>query len=262
MSPDKCALVLTSSVLVTAPNTFLTDPEERLRQYMDAITFFILESPLSRIIVCDNSGYTYPVLLEELAASKGKKIELLSFSGDREPVLRHGKGYGEGQIMEYVLFHSRLIREAEGFFKVTGRLKVLNIGRLLQRCDAHEVYFMPVSLIRPRFLVPRAARPCVEVRAYYTPIDFFKEVLLDAYKEVSDERVFFLEHAYHRAMVRASSSPSSPGQTTYKIKCFPLAPEITGVSGSNGWTFRERSGWKKALVRLVALLGYIRPLDK
>lgn len=251
MTPDKCALIIPSSVHVSARYTSLLDPRQREQQYLDSLSWFITDSPLTRIIVCDNSGYRYPGSLYELAAAHHKQLELLSFNGDNALVQEYGKGYGEGEIMEFVMTHSVLLREAEGFFKVTGRLRVVNIDKILRRSKASENYFMPVSLFRPRFLVPRAARPCVEVRVYYVTRAFFRDVLLTAYKEVRDDDTFFLEHAYYRAIARAT--PAS-------VRCFPVAPEITGVSGSNGWVFKERSWLKKLLIRLVSHLGYIRPV--
>jgi hypothetical protein len=154
--------------------------------------------------------------------------------------------------MAYTLAHSRLLTEVEGFLKVTGRLKVINTEKLLQNADARQTYFMPVSLIRPRWLVPAAARPCVEVRVYYTTIAVFRRVLLEAYRSVSDDRTYFLEHAYHDALAASAVT----------VSCFPAAPEITGVSGSNGWSFVERPQWKKWLIRGISHLGYITPLYK
>ena len=203
-----------------------------------------------KIIVCDNSGYKYPASLYDLAASHNKKIELLSFSGSNKLVADHGKGYGEGEILKFVISNSILIREAEGFLKVTGRLKVINIDKVLKDCNHWENYFNPISLLRPRFLVPKEARPCVEVRVYYATTDFFRNVLLEAYTRVRDKNKYFLEHAYHEAI--ASSS--------IKVKCFSTAPEITGMSGSNGWMFKERSGLTKILIKFVSFLGYIRPI--
>jgi hypothetical protein len=101
-------------------------------------------------------------------------------------------------------------------------------------------------------MVPKAARACVDVRVYYVTVGFFKAVLLDAYKEVKDDQVYFLEHAYHDALARSEVN----------VKCFPVAPEITGVSGSNGWALKERSYFKKKLVKFISLLGYIRPVCK
>lgn len=252
MQWDKCALIVTSSVYVNTRRTVLRDAGERERQYIDALTFFIRATPFLRIVVCDNSGYVYPAALVQLAASCRKRLEVLGFTGDREAMDRYGKGYGEGEIMAYTLANSRLLPEAEGFLKVTGRLKVINTEKLLRKADHRQTYFMPVSLLRPRWLVPAAARPCVEVRVYYIPTTVFREVLLEAYRTVSDDKTYFLEHAYHDALAVSSVT----------VRCFPAAPEITGVSGSNGWSFVERPGWKKWLIRVISHLGYIRPLYK
>lgn len=250
MSPDKCALVITSSVYVSAPLTALVDPRQREAQYLDALTFSIRESPITRIIVCDNSGYRYPGSLVQMAASFDKKLELLSFTGNSELVAEYGKGYGEGEILKFIFANSLLIGEVDGFLKVTGRLKLVNIASLLRRADAAENYFMPISLLRPRFMVPRTARACVDVRVYYATRSFFRKVLLDAYQEVRDQDIHFLEHAFYKAISLSGN----------KVKCFPVAPEITGVSGSNGWIFKERPPLKKALIRLAYLLGYIKPI--
>src|SRR5688572_8374543 len=247
---DKCALVITSSVYVSAPYTVLVDPEKRKKQYHESILFFIKDSPLTKIIVCDNSGYHYPGSLYDLAISHNKEIELLSFQGNNELVATYGKGYGEGEIMQFVLSNSILMGQVEGFLKVTGRLKLINVSELLRRCNHWENYFMPVSLLRPRFMVPKAARGCVEVRVYYTTKKFFKEVLFTAHKEVRDGNTFFMEHAYHKAMAISST----------KVKCFSVPPEITGMSGSNGWMFKERSFLKKMLIKFVSFLGYIKPI--
>lgn len=252
MQWDKCALVITSSVQVNTRNTALRDPGERARQYFDALSFFICETPFQRIIVCDNSGFAYPLALQRLAGEHRKRLELFSFTGDKEAMERYGKGYGEGEIMAYVLSHSRLLTEVEGFLKVTGRLRLTNAEQLLREADHRQTYFMPISLIRPRWLVPRSARPCVEVRVYYTTAALFREVLLPAYRRVSDDKTYFLEHAYHDAL---AASPVN-------VRCFPIAPEIAGISGSNGWLFRERPYWKKLLIRGIFYLGYITPLYK
>src|SRR6186997_1781490 len=157
---DKCALVITSTVYVSAPYTVLVDPEERKKQYHDSIQFFIKESPLTKIIVCDNSGYRYSKTINDLAKSHNKEIELLSFHGNTELVANYGKGYGEGEIMQFIFSNSILIREVEGFLKVTGRLKLLNVTKLLSKCNHWENYFMPISLLKPRFMLPKATRWC------------------------------------------------------------------------------------------------------
>ena len=253
MPPDNCVLILPSSVHANARYTALMDPGERMQQYIDALSWYIRESSLKKIIVCDNTGYDYPADLHQMAVAHRKELELLSFHGDSALVESYGKGYGEGEIMEFIMTHSRLLKEADGFLKVTGRLKLVNLDEILRRIDTSKNYFMPISLLRPRWLVPRAARVCVEVRAYYVTKTFFEKVLQTAYKNVRDDQTFFLEHAYYQAIARWSKDIE-------KVECFPVAPEITGISGSNGWVFKERSRLKKILIRLAARLGYIRPI--
>jgi hypothetical protein len=250
MVTDKSALVITSCIYTTAPYTFLTDPGERKKQYTDSIIFFIKKSPFKRIVVCDNSGFNYPDSLNDLAREHNKQLELLFFHANNELVSQYGKGYGEGEILAFVLANSLLIGQSESFMKITGRLKLLNVEPLLRRLDEGENYFMPLSLLRPRFMLPGPARRCVDVRVYYTTKTFFKDHLLDAYKNVRDRNTFFLEHAYHQAMVNAAG----------QVKCFPVAPEITGMSGSNGWMFEERSYLKKIVTRMVLFLGWIKPI--
>jgi hypothetical protein len=251
MKYDKCVLIIPSTVHVSAPYTFLTDPAERERQYLESISFFISETPLEKIIVCDNSDFLYPISLRKLARYHKKEIEVLSFQGKKELIANYGKGYGEGEIMQFVLSNSSLIKTAEGFLKVTGRLKLLNTEKLLQKCDHRENYFMPISLLRPRFMVPAAARHCVDTRVYYATREFFTRVLLNAHLEVRDKNVFFLEHAYHKAIAAFGM----------KVKCFPVAPEISGMSGSNGFMIRERGPVRKMFIRMALGMGYIRPIS-
>jgi hypothetical protein len=247
---DSCAIVITSSVYVSAPFTYLRDAGQREAQYMDALRSLIMDGPIGKIIVCDNSGYSYPGFLYGLAELYNKELELLSFKGDVEAVARYGKGYGEGEIMDFVWQFSHLIKRVEGFFKVTGRLEVANIRSMLKRSDLLLNYFMPVSLFRPRWMVPKAARPCVDTRVYYVTRDFFAHHLRPAYKEVREKEIYFLEHAYYKAIV----------QSGVPVHCFNPPPEIVGMSGSNGWIFKERSPLRKLLLKVVAFLGYVKPI--
>ncbi|HXO76324.1 MAG TPA: hypothetical protein VN824_13825, partial [Puia sp.] len=192
MSFDSIALVLPSSVVVSAPFTVLQDPLQRAAQYLDAISFYIHQTPFARIIVCDNSGFVYPEALHQLAAAQGKEIELLSFTGDTALISSYGKGYGEGEILDFVFQNSRLLPKAEGVLKVTGRLKLINAAQIVRNCKAGKNYFMPVSLLRPRFLVPKAARTCVDTKTWYCTKQFFEKTLRPAYKDVREQQVYFL----------------------------------------------------------------------
>ena len=121
----------------------VTDTEERLKQYTDALEFLIREKAFSKIVFCDNSAYAVEQLqfLEDLAAGNGIRLELLSFQGDSAQCVRHGKGYGEGEILEYVFSNSDLLRNESFFVKMTGRLKVVNIRGICRRLKTDKIYF-------------------------------------------------------------------------------------------------------------------------
>lgn len=58
-----------------------------------------------------------------------------------------GKGYGEGEIIEYGLKYSELLRGAAYFCKLTGRLKVENINRFTKLAKMDKSYFWTMGLI-------------------------------------------------------------------------------------------------------------------
>lgn len=91
----------------------ICNEEERLSQYAESLKFFIESKAFNKIIFCENSNYGTEGLaaLEEMARDNGVRLEILSFQGNVQQVERHGKGYGEGEIMEYVFDHSELVRE-------------------------------------------------------------------------------------------------------------------------------------------------------
>ena len=99
----------------------LRDEKERFRQYEDSIRFFLDSGAFSKVIFCENSNYgTKPLAhLVKLAEDNGIELELLSFQGNVEKACIHGKGYGEGEIMEYVFSHSRLAAKETYFIKIT-----------------------------------------------------------------------------------------------------------------------------------------------
>lgn len=109
------------------PYLILKDSTVRLRQYINCIEFYILNSCFDIIIFGENSAYFYnDKILKEMAFSKRKEFEWLSFLGDQDMVLKRGKGYGEGEIIKYVLLNSKFKSDITCFFKVTGRLQVVN----------------------------------------------------------------------------------------------------------------------------------------
>ena len=103
--------------------TYLTDVSERLKQYIECIEFYLCKTSINKIVFCENSNYKFDSrALYELAKKNNKLLEILQFNGNYSQIVDRGKGYGEGEIIEYALQNSKLFLQSKYFVKVTGRL--------------------------------------------------------------------------------------------------------------------------------------------
>lgn len=204
----------------------LRDEEERLRQYEDSICSLIDSKAFSEIVFCENSGYGTERLsyLRDQAKEQHVKLELMSFQGDTDKICIHGKGYGEGEIMDYVFSHSRFAGKAPYFVKITGRLKVDNIREIVVRLKQDRTYFN---------IPNRTIRDIYDTRIYAMPADQFQKGFRKVYGQVMDGQGFFLEHVYTQVLK----------DCRIKVTNFPRYPRILGMSGSGGVAY-SYTEWK------------------
>lgn len=204
----------------------LRDEEERLKQYEDSLRSLLCFGAFDKVVFCENSNYGTEKLfyLTEIAGENGVELELLSFQGNEEEACIHGKGYGEGEIMEYVFSHSKLIGTEDYFVKITGRLKVDNTKAIVSRMNRQRTYFN---------IPNRTLRNIYDTRMYGMPIDQFKKCFLHSYEQVMDEQGIFLEVVYTQVLQ----------EHNIKVHNFPRYPRIVGVSGSGGIIY-SYTEWK------------------
>ena len=81
------------------PFTWLTDTNERLKQYADAIHYY-LETTNNEIVFCENSNTNIFPLFEN--DKNNDRLEILTFPGNKEK--QKGKGYGEAEIITSLFF--------------------------------------------------------------------------------------------------------------------------------------------------------------
>lgn len=133
-------LLMTATVTPSVDQPFLTrtDPRLRLDDYIEAFKYYLSDniSHIDGIIFVDNSNNPLREINLLVQNYKGaKQIEVLSFYGLDYPN-EFTRGYGELKLIEYAFEHSKLIQsmtDADRFWKVTGRLKVLTIDKLIKR---------------------------------------------------------------------------------------------------------------------------------
>ncbi|EOR94022.1 hypothetical protein ADIARSV_2856 [Arcticibacter svalbardensis MN12-7] len=217
-------IIITSTIYVNSNFTVLTDPSLRQQQYVDSIRWYLSVRTIDSIIVCDNSGFDYSLILElqDMADRNGKNIEFLNFRGDVERISTLGKGYGEGEIMRYLFSESRLLSYHESFYKVTGRVKVLNLERLVDNVKHDDICFQQIRIN------PFSNTDLIDTRLYYCSKPIFSTILLNEFEKVNDEKSYYLENAYTDALRLAG----------IKYRNFKILPRFEGFSGSHGGTLK------------------------
>ncbi|MBQ9991378.1 MAG: hypothetical protein IJP31_10645 [Lachnospiraceae bacterium] len=215
----------------------LRNADERLEQYRESLKFFLESGAFSKIIFCENSNQGEGVFsdLFEKAEKHQVQLELHSFQGDTQKAGIHGKGYGEGEIMNYVMEHSKLLQRERFFVKITGRLKIDNIREIVLRLKEDRLYFN----------VPNVTRKDIyDTRFYGMPVKQFEQFFRDKYSEIMDDEGVFLETVYTRIIL----------DHQIKISNFPKYPRIVGMSGSSGAAYGYTE-WKCRIKDMISMLG-------
>ena len=143
-------LIITAAIDIRGnipEQTFLRQTAIRLNQYLDSLKYAIRNyHTVGKIVFAENTGFNYNYQeIYDLAAVCKKEIEILVFRGTIEKIILQGKGYGEGEILQYLLNNSRLIKNAVSFIKLTGRLTVTNFDQVISAAadNAHNYFFLP-----------------------------------------------------------------------------------------------------------------------
>lgn len=159
--------------------TSLNNKDERLRQYIRAINYYLHHTNYS-ILVVENSNCN----LSTYISPKRKNIEFLTFDGnnyDKEL----GKGYGEALILDYATKNSLLYKQANIIVKITGRDIVLNIKSLIREIkDDHNVYANIESI---------CGRLYCESRFAAFSKKFLEESFLPNIDSINDSKQYYFE---------------------------------------------------------------------
>lgn len=215
-------LLITGCINVNekTPYVTITEAEIRLKDYLATIQWALDTKMFNDIVFCENSRYPLDTtILVEKAKALGKRFEYLTFHGNVEKVIHQGKGYGEGEIVEYVLAHSKLVPQYKGFCKITGRLKVTNVDRLFDKSFESDNLFMN-----------RRGEFEVDTRFYYVKIEDYNKYLCDSYKKVNDGNGFFLEHSFYQDLHEQKVS----------YRMFRERPLFQGIAGSTGRIYHDK----------------------
>lgn len=214
-------LILTSCIQPPKQDFLkLVNTDQRLEQTLTCVKFYIDSSAFQRIIICDGSNYQLDNTgISEYAAKHNVKLEILTFNQDFEKVAEFGKGYGEGEIMKYIVRNSILYKESSFFIKITGRLRIKNIKEITVKMKSMHTYF---NIFPSRYI------GCVDTRIYGIGTNLYEELFLDVYKQVDDRNRRSYEFCFTDTIK----------QNSLDITCFPEVPQIEGISGTNNKAYK------------------------
>lgn len=202
-------LLLTATVAPPDGVPFLTrtDPAVRLADYCEALRLYLslADEVVDRIVLADNSASDLSRLEEVVAASGSRKdVELLSFAGHEFPV-EQGRSVGETYLIDDALSRSRILStlgENDLFWKVTGRLRVRNLERLVVSTPDCDLY-IDLRRYRLQWADTRvfAATPAAFRTAFLSRIELLRHDLLPA-DAVAPEQLLFEELLALRGTLR------------------------------------------------------------
>jgi len=220
-------LLLTSNVTPMDLSGRLNDPALRIKYTLESVGEWLLREPKLRIVICDGSGFDFSSLIKSTFPMAN--IECLSFMNDSMQIVRHGKGFGEGEIIRYAINHSKLLQETEVFMKCTAKLWASNIQECLSQWNGQflcNAYFSDV------FSFKKTKIKFLDTRFYIIKKDVYIQYFLDAHfnsgygPDKKNIEYVFLDVMTNNEM---------------KAILFSIPPIICGVGGGSGKYYKRGS---------------------
>ena len=231
--------------------TKLNNPEVRLRQYKEALDWYLDHTDM-KILLVENSGCDFSAYYQR-QIDEGR-LEFLCFEGNNYDRSR-GKGYGEASIMEYGIAHSRLLKACPPeiqIVKITGRLVCKNINVLCSRYRRTNTVYGQLSMDDWNGSIAVS-------QVVMGPLAFFSRCFLPRREEINDSLYRHFEHVLYDAIRDWRRAGN-------RFREFWIPPVMEGVSGTSGAVIDSNiSCSQMAKYRLMYILhrmgyrGYLNP---
>lgn len=245
----KISILLTSTIDPGSYSNQLTrnDPSVRIKDYKDALSFYLKQNDIDNIIYCDNSEYSLEPLKE--IPTNNKKIEFISFNGNKKPDNVH-YGYSELGIIDYAINNSKIINETDYFIKITGRLKITNISEIIsQITENHDILIdCTKSILTKNIKNPnyRTRTQCIVFSK-----NFYIETLYNTRNLMPELGISHLEQFLAFKLDNIIKTENRRLELRFKNE-----PYIDGISGSATYSYHTSKYWIKYHIRKVARLFF------
>jgi hypothetical protein len=202
----------------TNSSNLLTNEKIRLEEARKAFSNIVREKYFRKIVIVtsDNTNFLERKEIKRLS-QKGIQIEQLRFQQNKKQVSKNGKSNGEVQITNFMVKNSKFVKFYGGFYKLSGRYNIKNLGLILEKIKNQEnvfFYYHP-------FPIRKIKASCCTI-FYKCSLKFYLKYLYNAIQECSTEKNGFLEYVFFRKIHRLN---------TKKIKVnFPFFEGIAGTT--------------------------------
>lgn len=193
------------------------EPLTRLRDYQQALEWWLSCAAAPRLVFCENSGFDLASLVGLTERQSGCKVEFISFRGNQAAAAK-GKGYAELQLIDHAMRTSSFIASSDLVVKCTGRLTIRNGAALFKEMTAMK------------FDVMCALMHCLsyaDSRVFAATPAFIRQHLLPKIDMVNDGEGVTAEHA-----LACAAASAIAGRMAWRP--FPVYPRLAGISASTG----------------------------
>lgn len=207
--------------------TALQDPEERQRQYVEALDFYLKETN-TPVVFVENTLTDFSSQYKSSIDSG--RLEYLTFDGNNYDK-KLGKGYGEAKLIMYAYEHSRILKECDYVVKITGRLIIRNIKNIII-----SKWFLLNNIFRCDFVRVGVLYSMLFVAS---PLCLYQMMRRNACN-INDSRGVYFEHVLYNAITE---------RNVLTIPFFKPV-QIEGVSGTSNRKYMNRRPGENLIINL------------
>lgn len=220
MNNTKTPLLITTAINPPQGIPFLTMTNPVLRKITcKAAVYYWIGLGLKNIVVADaTESNLFDINEINELIQLGIVVEQLPYKQDDEMVIKKGKGYGEGMLLNYALQESKLIQENQSFFKSTGKIFVRNFNILVNMILSNNINNIFWRLLGDG----SSLKPFADTRFFYCEKTFALNNLIPAFLN-SDDKTSACEYHVFKMLNRIMPPEGKA-----------LRPLITGFEGGTG----------------------------
>ena len=204
----------------------VNDIAEREQQYLGTLQFYLRNDAIGEIVFIENSGHPLDAFRKLAEGCPQRRVEFISCDLNGYP-RELGKSYGELLTLDYAAGHSELVRAAGGYFKVTGRFPILNIGKLLAEASEREPWELFCDNKDHRVYdwlrLGWTGHAC-DTRFFGVTLEFYQKHFHGRAAELDDSRSRLIEFMFFETAKQAASEHRV-------IRRFRTEPEYAGRAG-------------------------------